>query len=90
MAGDKSKMESLKKNQYGKVILGNNSPRKVPRKGRGGVNKHREVVYTLLVQGLKQNIFSVGQMADKGNIIVFTSTKFKVMDEETGKVIARG
>ena len=29
-------------------------------------------------------------MADKGNIIVFASTKCKVMDEETGEVIARG
>ena len=32
--GDKSNMESLKKNQYGKVILGNNSPVKVLGKGR--------------------------------------------------------
>jgi len=29
-------------------------------------------------------------MADKGNIIVFTSTKCKVMDEETRKFIAKG
>ena len=28
-------------------------------------------------------------MVDKGNVIVFTSTKCKVMDEETRKVIAR-
>lgn len=29
-------------------------------------------------------------MADKGNVIVFTSTKCKVIDEDFGKVIERG
>ena len=29
-------------------------------------------------------------MANKENVIVFTSTKCKVIDEESGKVIARG
>lgn len=29
-------------------------------------------------------------MEDKGNIIVFTSTKCRVMDEESRKFIARG
>lgn len=83
MTGDKSKMESLKKNQDGKVILSNDAPTKVLGKGRDIINKNRKVVDTLLVQGLKQNILSVGQMADKGNVIVFTSTKCKVKDEET-------
>ena len=90
MTGDKSKMESLKKNKDGKVILSNDAPTKVLGKGRAIINKNRKEVDTLLVQGLKQNILSVGQMADKGNVIVFTSTKCKVMDEETREVIARG
>ena len=29
-------------------------------------------------------------MADKGNAIMSTSTKCKVMDKETGEIIARG
>lgn len=28
-------------------------------------------------------------MGDKGNVIVLTSTKWKVIDEESGKIIAR-
>ena len=81
---------SLKKTQDGKVILSNDAPTKVQGKGRSRINKNRKATHTLLVQGLKQSILSVGQMEDKGNVIVFTSTRCKVMDEETGKVIARG
>ena len=90
MTGDKSKMESLKKNQDGKVILSNDALANILGKGRAIINKNRRAVDTLLVQGLKQNLLSVGHVADKENIIVFTSTKCKVMDEETGKFIARG
>ena len=90
MTSDKSKMESLKKNQDGKVSLSNDAPKSILGKGRDIINKNRRAVDTLLVQGLKQNILSVGQMGDKGNVIMFTSAKCKVMDEETGEVIARG
>ena len=41
MIGDKSKMESLKKNQDGKVILSNSAPTKVLGKGRAKINKDR-------------------------------------------------
>ena len=90
MTGNKSKMESLKKNQDGKVILSNDAPKKVLGKGRAIINKNIRAVDTLLVQGLKKNISSVGQMEDKISVIVFTSTKCKVMDKETGEFIARG
>ena len=72
MTGDNIKMESLKKNQYGKAILSNDAWEKNLEKGRAIIIKNRKVVDTLLVQVLKQNILSVGQMADKGNVIVFT------------------
>ena len=83
MTGDKSKMKSLKKNQYGKVILGNNAPAKVLGKGRDIIYKHRGVADSLFIQGLNHNILSVGQMENKGNVIVFTSSKCKFIDEET-------
>lgn len=53
MNWDKSKMESLRKNQYVNVILGNNARAKVLVKGRARINKHRGSFDTLLVQGLK-------------------------------------
>jgi len=90
MTRGKSKMKSLRKNQDGKVILGKNAPTKVLGKSRAKINKNRRAIDTLLVQGLKQNVLSVGQTEDKGNVIVFTSTKCKVIDEETRKVIERG
>ena len=41
MTGDKSKMDYFKKNQDGKVILSNDAPTKVFRKGRDKINKLR-------------------------------------------------
>lgn len=61
-------MESLGKDQYGKVIYRNSSPETFLGKGRDKINKYRRAVDTLLVQVLKQNILSVGQMTDKGNL----------------------
>lgn len=90
MAGDKSKMESLRKNHHGNVILGTDVSTKVLGHGRAKINKNRVAVDSLLVQGLKNNILSVGQMVVNGNINVFIATKCKVMNEVTGKVIIRG
>ena len=81
MTSDKSKMESLKKNKEGKVIISNDSRTKFLGKGRAIINKNRREFDSLLVQGLKQNTLSIYQMSDKGNVIVFTSTKCKVMEE---------
>lgn len=90
MCGDKNNFESLKKNKYGKVILGNSALTKVLGKGRAKLDKYTKVVDALLIQGLKKIVLSVGQMADKQHIIVFTSNKGKLIEEETIKVIERG
>jgi len=63
---------------------------KLREKGRIKLEKHEKAIDALLVQGIKQNILSVGQIANKEHIIVFTSTKCQILDEEIGKVIARG
>lgn len=81
MTGDKDKFKFLKKNKDGKVIIRNGAPTKVMGKGRIKLKKHAKAIDVLLVQGLKQNILSVGQMDDKRRIIMFTSTKFKIIDE---------
>jgi len=43
-----------------------------------------------LVEGKKKNILSVGKIADKVNLIVFTTTGRKIIEEDTRKVIAKG
>ena len=83
-------MDSLKKNHHGNVILGTDVSTKVLGQGKAKINKTRATTDDFLVQGINKNILSVGQMTDKGNIIVFTSTKCKVMNEVTRKVIIRG
>jgi len=82
-------MESLTKNHHGNVILGTDISTKFLGQDKAIINKIR-AVDDLLVQGLKQNIISVEKIANKGNIIMFTSTKCKDMNEENGKVIIRG
>jgi len=72
MSRDKKKFESLNNNKDGKVIPGNCAPTKVVGKGRAKLNKYMKATNALLVQGLKTNIRSVRQIANKGNIIVFT------------------
>ena len=90
MNRDKDKFESLKKNKDGKVNLGNTAPTKFRGKGWIKLEKYAKAVDALLFQGIKHNILSVVQISYKGCIIIFISNKFKVINEETGKVIARG
>ena len=89
MSGYKNKFVSLKRNKDGKVILGNSAPTKVLGKGRAKLDKHTKVTDALLVQGLKQNILSVGQIVEKGHTIVFTSNKCKVIEEDIREVRAK-
>jgi len=75
MTRDKDKFEFLKKNKDGKVILENSAPTKVMGKGRIKLEKCTKAADVLLVQGIKKNILNLGQLANKGLIIIFTSTK---------------
>lgn len=90
MIGGKSKMESLRKNHHGNVILGTAALVKVLGQAKAISNKTRATINSFWLQGLKKNILSVGKMGNKVKIIVFTSTKCKVMNELTAKVIIRG
>jgi len=83
MIGDKNKFEYPRNNEDAKVILGNNSLAKVLGKGRTKIDRYKKEADTLFVQGLNKNILCVGKMENKGNLIVFTSSKCKVIDEET-------
>ena len=47
-------MDSLKENQYGKVIISNDAPTNILGKGRAIINKNRRAIDTLLVKGLEK------------------------------------
>lgn len=63
------------------MIPKNSVPIRDIRKGRIKIEKHAKAIDALFVQGLNHNIITVHQMDDKGWIIVFKSTKWKVIDE---------
>jgi len=58
-----------------------------------------EVVYTyqgfifclmmMIVDEIKENILSVSQITNKGHVIIFTSSGCKIIEEDSGKAIAK-
>jgi len=42
-----------------------------------------------LVDGIKENILSVSQITNKGHVIIFTSSGCKIIEEDSGKAIAK-
>ena len=65
MIGDNEKFEYLKKNKDDKVIIVNSALSKFMVKCRIKLEKYAKAVDALLVQGIKQNIISVGQIDEK-------------------------
>jgi len=60
--------------------------------GKGCVDvdiKNIEATNVLLVDGLKDNILSVSQITNKGHAILFTYIGCKIIEEDTGKTIAK-
>lgn len=51
--------------------------------GRGNVatKKNKEITNVLYVSGLKHNLMSVGKLTDAGNVVVFTSDEYLVIDK---------
>jgi len=43
-----------------------------------------------LVWGLKENILSVGQIANNGNVFTLTSSGCKIIEKGTGEFIEKG
>jgi len=50
--------------------------------------KSKEITNVLHVDGLKENILSVAQIDDKVNVIMFRSTRCKIIEEDTGKFLS--
>lgn len=42
-----------------------------------------------MVQGTKQNIICIGQIANKGNVIIFTSNGWNIIEEDTREIIEK-
>ena len=91
MFWSKDKFISLKKKKSGKIILGNGSSAKFIGIGNANIDvKNRETTNVQLVWGLKENILSVGQIANNGNVFTLTSSGCKIIEKGTGEFIEKG
>lgn len=81
----------LRKTREVILLIGNGTTAEVLGKVNVNVDiKNTQAINSLLVDGIKNNILIVGQIVDKGNVIVFTSIGCKIIKEDTRKTIAKG
>jgi hypothetical protein len=91
MTGEKCKFLSLKENKSGSVTFGNVAPGKI--RGKGIVilsNGRRKSQDVLFVDGLKNNIFSVSLICDRGCEVTFTAKNCKIKIVNIGEMLEKG
>ena len=89
MTGDRKKFIPLKEKKDGTVSFRNDGSSNVI--GLGTVSlgsKDALAKNVLLVENMNHNLLSVGQMCDKGHIILFNSTKCEIRKGRYGKNVA--
>jgi transposase InsO family protein len=80
MTGDKSKFSLLTPKKNGHVSYGDNNKGKIIGIGTVGKSPNTTIENVLLVEGLKHNLLSISQLCDKGNEVVFDSSKCRVIN----------
>ncbi|VFQ87011.1 unnamed protein product [Cuscuta campestris] len=78
MTGDASKFRSLEYFKGGNVVFGDNNKARIIGSGtvgRDNVTTVDGVENVLLVEGLKHNLLSISQLCDRGNRVIFDSSK---------------
>lgn len=89
MTSDKSKFLSLEEFDGGVVRFGNNSPCMVKGKGSISLNGKSNADDVFWVEGIKNNLLSVGQLNDKGYLLEFKSGVCRILGNN-GELIATG
>jgi hypothetical protein len=89
MTGDRDMFLTLRKERDGPVSFGNDDSAKIIGKGTVRIhNKNTKVENVLLVEDMKHNLLSVGQICEKGHKVTFYSQKCEIRKEGLGKLIA--
>jgi hypothetical protein len=89
MTGDKNMFLTLKNEQDGSVSFRNDDLSKII--GRATIkleSKDAKAENVVLVEDMKNNLLSVGQMCDEGNKLLFESEKCEIIKEGSGKLVA--
>jgi hypothetical protein len=88
MTGDQSKFVILKK-KGGNVAFGDESSTKILGKGIVKLGSENvKVGKVLLVEDLKHNLLSVRKMCDQGYTLTFDSRKCKIIENNSGRLVA--
>jgi hypothetical protein len=76
MTGDRDKFLTLRKERYGSISFRNDDSTKIIGKGTIQIgSKNEKVENVLLVEDMKHNLLSLGQMCDQGHKVTFNSQK---------------
>ena len=90
MTGDKSNFSLLTPKKHGHVSYGDNNKGKIIGIGTIGKSPNTTIENVLLVEGLKHNLLSISQLCDKGNEVVFDSSKCRVINSFTKQTLFTG
>ncbi len=90
MTGDASKFLYIKPSKGGSVVFGDNNKGKIIGVGSVGKDLSTSIDDVCLVTNLKHNLLSISQLCDKGNDVLFKSTKCEVIRLSDDKVILHG
>jgi len=89
MTGEKSNFLSLTVAQGGTVAFGNGKFGTIVRICKIGESLSHSIDSVYLIDGLKHNLFSVSQLCDKDNLVVFSLTRYLVVNMNIGDVVLR-
>ena len=82
MTGDQLQFQELTLKQKGFVNYGNNNKGKILGIGNVGHSSTLLIENVLFVEGLKYNLLSISQLADKGFNVSFTQESCLISDKE--------
>jgi len=90
MTSEKSNFLSLTVAEGRSVAFGNGKSGTIVRIGKIGESLSHSINSVYLVDDLKHNLFSVFQLCDKNNLVVFYPKRCLVVNMNTGNVVLRG
>ena len=87
MTGNKNTFQKLQA-KTGTVTFGNDNSSKGLGKGIVTLgSKDATTKDVLLIENMRQNLLSVSQMCDQGHVLTFTSKDYKIIREDSGKLL---
>src|SRR3954466_11595947 len=90
MTGRRSTFQDLVLKPGGEVKFGGDQKGKIIGSGTISLGNSPSITNVLLVEGLKHNLFSISQLRDNGNDIIFNQKSCKDVSQKDGSILFTG